>query len=119
MQDRAVRIGSENDVSKFFGLHQSTLRADGIGELLALRNRLATNLASGVHVVLSLDCFNHIRCCDAELGEFVGINPYPQRILAAKNLYTRHAFYASQLVLKIDDGVIGEKVLAQLAGRAS
>ena len=55
VQDRAVRIGAENDVSKFFRLDQASLRADGIGELLALRNRLAANLAGGVHIVLGLD----------------------------------------------------------------
>ena len=89
--------------------------ANRVGKLLALRNRLAANLACGVNVVLRLNCIDDVDGGDAQFGEFVRLDPHAQSILATKGLYARHALHARDLVLKVNDRVVGEEVLAQFA----
>ena len=53
---------------------------------------------------------------DAELAPVLsGLHPDAQRVLAAEDLHAGDAFDAGDLVLQVDDGVVGEKILAQLA----
>ena len=115
MQNRAVGIGAKNDVAEFLGRDQPALRAHRVGELLALRNRLAADLPCRVHVVLCLDCRDDVTRRYAKLGQLVWIHPDAHRILAAEDLHARNTLHAGKLVLKIDDGVIGQEILAQLA----
>ena len=68
VQDGAIGVGAEDDVAELLGLDQAALRAHRVGELLALRNGLAADLAGGVHVVLGLDCGDDFRRRDAELA---------------------------------------------------
>ena len=117
VQDRAVGVGAENDVAELFRRDQPALRADGVGELLALGNGLAADLAGGVDVVLRLDGGDDVGAVTPSLRQLIGLHPHAQRVLPAKDLHARDALDARDLVLKIDDGVVGQKVLAQLAAR--
>ena len=117
VKNRAIGIGAKNDVAELLWLDQPALRANRVGELLPLRDRLSANLAGRIDVVLRLDRGDHVGRRNAKLREFVGLHPDAQRILPAECLHARNALHASDLILKIDDGVIGEKILAQFAAR--
>ena len=115
VQDGAIGVGAKDDVAELFGLDQAALRPHGVGKLLALRDRLAADLAGRVHVVLGLDRLDDFRRGDAQLGHLVGVHPNAHRVLPAEHLHARDAFDAGELVLQVDDGVVGEEVLAQFA----
>src|SRR5580698_1758986 len=85
--------------------------ADGHG---GLANGFRSYLASGIHIVLGLDCLDDLRRGNAELGKFIRIYPYAQRILTTEHLHAPNSLHASDLVLKVDDCVVGHKVLGEL-----
>src|ERR1700722_5877383 len=113
VKNGAVRVRANGYFRKLFRSDQAALGAHRIGELLALGNRLATNLARGIHIVLGLDGSDDIGRRDAKLRHLVRIHPHAQRVLTTEGLHARDAFYAGDLILKIDDGVIGEEILTQ------
>src|ERR1035441_1075753 len=86
MKDGAVWISSKDDVAKLLWLDQASLRAHGVGELLTVRNRLATNLSRRIHIVLSLNRCDNLRRGHAKLRKLVGLNPDAKRILASEYL---------------------------------
>ena len=55
VEDGAVRVGAEDDVAELLGSDEAALRANGVGELLALGDGLAADLAGRVDVVLRLE----------------------------------------------------------------
>ena len=83
--------------------------------MLALRDRLSADLAGRVNVVLGLDSLDDFGRGDAQLGHLVGVHPHPHCVLSAEHLHARHTFDAGELVLQVDDGVVGEELLAQFA----
>jgi len=96
-----------DNIAEFLRLDEAPLRADCISELLTLGDGLAANLAGRVDIVLCLDRGDNFGRRNAELREFVRLDPNAQRVLTAEDLYARNALDASELVLKIDDGVVG------------
>ena len=115
MHDGSVGVGAQDDVGELFGLDETALGAHGVGELLTLGDGLGANLSGGVYVVLGLDGGNDLRRGDAEFRELLRLDPDAEGILATEDLYARDAFDAGDLVLQVDDGVVGEEVLAELA----
>jgi hypothetical protein len=86
-----------------------------VRELLTLGNGLATDLAGGVDIVLSLDRSDYFGRGHSQFRHLVGLNPHAQRVRTAENLHTRNASHTGDLVLKIDDRIVGQKILAQSA----
>jgi hypothetical protein len=113
--DGAVGVGADDDGAKLLGLYQAALCPHGVSKLLALRDRLSTDLAGGVYVVLGLDSLDDVRRGDAQLGHLVGVHPNAHGVLSAEYLHARDAFDAGELVLQVDDGIVGEELLAQFA----
>jgi len=109
VQNRPVGIGAKDDVYRILRVHEAPLRAHRVSELLPIWNRLATNLAGWVHIVLRLNCGDDFCCRNAEFRELIGLHPYAQRILPTEDLHARYAVDARDLVLKVDDGVVGEE----------
>ena len=58
-----------------------------------------------------------LRCGHTQLRHLVRIDPDTQRVLSAEDLHTGYALDARDLVLQVDDGVVGQEVLAQLVAR--
>ncbi len=116
--DGAIGVGADDDGAKLLRLDQAALRLHRVSKLLALRDRLSADLAGGIYVVLGLDSLDDFRRGDAQLCHLVGLHPNAHGILSAEYLHARHTFDASQLVLQVDDGVVGQELLAQFtAGR--
>jgi len=108
--DRAVWVGAQHDAAELLGALQATLRAHRVGELLAPRNRLGTNRSGRIDGVLRIDGVDDLRDRDVQLGQLVGLDPQPHRILAGTedgdagdSLDPRH------LVIDIDIGIVGEE----------
>ena len=106
----AVGIGSNHDVPKFLRRLQSSLCANGVGKLLPFRNRFASDLPGGIHVVLVFYGGDNFRDGDAKLGQLVWFDPHLHRVLSrAKDLHIRNAGHARELIDEIDVAVVGEK----------
>ena len=59
----------------------------------------------------ALDRADDLRHRDAELGQLIGLDPQPHRILAgAEYLHAADARHARELVVEIDVGVVGQKL---------
>src|SRR6266850_2288539 len=71
----AVRIGANDDVAKFLCGQQATLRPNRVGELLAARYGLGTDLAGGVDGILIVERVDDIADGDTHTGQ--GVGPYP------------------------------------------
>ena len=108
---RAVGIEAHHDVAEFFGRDQSPLRAHGVGKLLPLRRRLPTNLARRVHCVLLLDGILQVSHRQAELGDLIGLDPDPHRVVGrAPGLHVPDARNPLEGVVNIDRRVIAQEV---------
>ena len=89
---------------------QTALRPHGIGIFLALRHRLAADLAGGIHGVLRLDGIDDFRNGDAHLRQTVGPDPKPHGVIArAENRDAGDARHARHQVVDVDDRVVGQK----------
>ncbi len=106
-----------NDVAELLGRYQPALRLHRVGELLPGRHRLRTDLPCRVDVVLRLQRGDDLGRRDAELCQLIRLDPHPQRVLSAEHLHTPDTLDAGQLVLQVDDGVVGQEVRAVLAVR--
>ena len=106
----AVRLGPHDDVLELLDAGQAALRAHRVGELLALRRRLAADLAGRVHRVLCLERADDLVRGDVELPQGVGIDPEPDGVLArAEDLHLADAGDARQRVVEVHVGVVAEK----------
>ena len=109
-QQRAVRIGADDDLAELLPARQAAGRADGVGELLAGRRRFAADLSGGIHRVLRAQGVDDVGNRHAELRQLVGLHPEPHRVLArAEDLDVGNAGNARDLVDQIDVRVIGEE----------
>ena len=106
----AVGLGPHDDVLELLDARQAPLRAHRVGELLALRHRLAADLAGRVHGVLRLQRAHDLAHRDVELPEGVGIDPEPDGVLArAEDLHLADAGDARQRVVEVHVGVVAEE----------
>ena len=83
--------------------------ADGIGELLAARRRLATELSAWVHGVLRADRVGDVSDRHTELGQSVRFDPAAQRVLSAEDLHATDAGHAGQRIHHVDERVVREE----------
>ena len=113
MQNGTISIRAEDDVAELLRLHKTSLRPHRVRKLLSFRDGFSADLPRWIHVVLRLNSRNHFGRGNTEFRQLIRVHPDPQRILATKDLNTRHAFHTCDLILKIDDGVVGQKVLAK------
>ena len=112
-----IRRFADDDLPELLGRSQTALRAHGVRVFLSLRGRLAAHLPRRVHRVLRLDCADDFRDGDGQLGELVGLDPKPHRILPrAENLDAADARHPRDLVAEIDEGVVGQELC--VVGRA-
>ena len=93
--DRSVGVRAHHNVLELFGPGQPALGRDGQLNLLLLRRRRRADAAQrGLHV-LALHGGDHIRRCQVQPGQAVGIEPQPQRIIErpeqARLAYTANA----------------------------
>ncbi len=110
VQHGAVGVGAQDDVAELFGGDQSTLCADGVGELLAAGHGLAADLSGGIDVVLCLQRGIDLGNGHAQLGQLIGLDPHAQRVLArTEDLHAGDALDARYLIHQIDVGVIGQE----------
>ena len=109
--DPGVGRLANHDVLELFGRSEAALGAHRIGELLSLGNWLAAHLSGRVHGVLRLKRRDDFRNGDLQLRQLVRLHPQAHGILArAKYLNDAHALHASQRVVQIDVGVVGEEI---------
>ena len=119
MKDGAVGVRAQDDVAELLRRDETALRANGVGKLLAIGDGLAADLTGGVDVVLRGEGVDDVCGGDAELRHLVGLNPDADGVLAAEDLNAADAFDAGDLILQVDDGVVGEEVRAVFAVAAS
>jgi len=109
--NRAVRVGADNDVAKLLLRLQPALGPDSVGELLPRRHGLGTDLASGIDGVLRVDRVDNLVDRHAQLGQRVRLDPEPHRILArAENLHLPNARNTRHRIIDVDERIIGEKL---------
>src|SRR6202030_2499724 len=82
VEHRAVRIRSHRNPAKLLRRLQSSLRADGVRELLSGRHRLGADLAGWVDRALLLDRAHELGDGKPELGQAIGLDPDPHRVVA-------------------------------------
>src|SRR5208283_1071037 len=80
--NRSIGFGPQNDLAEFFGRDQTSLSADGIGELLAWRRGFSPDLSCRINCVLLLDSINDLRNGYTELRQLIGFDPDADRIHA-------------------------------------
>ncbi len=116
---RAVGIGADDDVAEVGFRDEAALCADAVGEFLAGGNRLRPDLAGGIHGVLLLDGLDDFGNGDVALGENIGVDPEPHRILArAEDGHAGDAVGAGERIVEVDVGVVGEEdVVVGVIGR--
>ena len=108
--DAAIRRFAHDDLPEIFRRRAPPARADRIRVFLTVRRRLAADLTRRIHGVLSLDGADDLGHGDAELGQLIGLDPKPHRILTgAKYLDAADARHSRQLIVKVDVGVIGKE----------
>ena len=90
---------------------EPALRAHRVGELLARRDRLAADLAGGVHLVLLLDRRDDLGDRDAALREHVRLHPHAHRVLArAEDRDLADARHARHRVVHVDVAVVRQEL---------
>ena len=90
---------------------QPALRSDRVGKLLSAGNRFAADLAGRVHRILLLNRRNNVGNRDPKFRQLVRLDPESHRVLAcSENLDVADPWQASQWIVKVDIGVIGEKL---------
>src|SRR5204863_9367372 len=108
--DRSVWIRSHRNPAKLLGRLQPPLRADGVTELLSGRHRLGADLAGRVDGALLLDGAHELGDREPELGQAIGLDPDPHRVVAgAEEAYLANARHAVERVDNVDVRVVGEE----------
>jgi hypothetical protein len=77
-----VRLLADNDFAKFIRRGQATLSSGDVGVLLSVRYGFAPDLPGGIHRILSLDSVDDVRHRKVEVGELIGLQPQPHRVLS-------------------------------------
>ena len=109
--DPAIRRLAHDYIFKLFRRCQTTLRKHGICELLVCGSRFATYLARRIDRVLRLHGTNDVGDRNAQLRQFVRLNPQPHGILpGAENLGLAHTVQARDRVVEVDVGVVAEEL---------
>ena len=109
-QHAAILIGANDDGAKFIGGNQ----APGGGDIELIGRVLAHGLRAHApkrrHLVLLLDCANHIGRGQAKCDQPIGLEPDAHGIVArAEHLRITHTRHAAQSIQHIDGDVIAEK----------
>ncbi len=108
--DRPLGGDADHDGSELFGGDETPLGAHAVGELLARRRRLRAHASGGVDGVLLLQRAQEVGDRQAQLGQLVGLDPDPHRVLRQAEVHdlpdTRDAV---QGVVDVDEGVVSEE----------
>ena len=105
--DSSAWIFANHNLPKLFGRTESSLRADRIGELLAFRRRLASNLSRRIYRVLRLNRSDDFRNGDGQLCQLVRLDPKAHRVLpSAEDLHAADAVKPGNLIGEIDISVV-------------
>ncbi len=108
--NRAIRIGAQHDATEVLLALQPPLGAYRVGELLTLRHRFGPDGPCGIDRVLRVDRVDDLRDRYVELGQLVGLDPQPHRILAgAEHGDAGDALDPRHLVVDVDVRIIGEE----------
>ena len=107
---RSVGVGTDDDVAEFLDRAEVTLRDDRFGEFLSGWRGRSADLAGGIDAILRTDGLHDFVRGDIELGQLVGTHPDAHGVLpGAENGNLRDTVDASQLVVDVDVGVVGEE----------
>jgi hypothetical protein len=109
VQHRAIRVGAQDDAAELRRINKSALGLHGVGELLPTGHRLAADLSGRVHIVLRADRVDDVGGRDAELRHLRRVDPNAESVLSAENLHATDPGDARQLILHVDDAVVGEE----------
>ena len=108
--DRAVRVGTDDDLAELLRRLEPPLRPHRIGQLLPLRGGLGADLAGGIHGALLLDGLVDVGHGYPEIGEQVRLDPDAHRVVAgAEDQDLADARNAVERVVDVDRGVVGQK----------
>ena len=109
-QNGAVGIGAHDDLAELFCGKQPALCPHRVSEFLPSWNGFAADLSGGVNGILRLYGLDDFGNGDAKLGQLVRLDPAAHGVLACtKDRHTGDARYASQLVIQIDIGIVGQE----------
>ena len=101
---------ANDDLLELLRRREAALRAHRVSERLSFGNRFAAHLSGGVDGVLRLDGGDNLRNGDLQLRQLVGLHPEAHGVLAgAEHLNRADALHASQLVIQVDVGVVGQE----------
>ncbi|MNS26849.1 hypothetical protein D3C72_587850 [compost metagenome] len=107
--DFAIGTGADDDVLELFLIDQATLGVDRQLEAGRTRGGWGAQLAGGHLAVLFADRSHHITGGEVARSGLVRVQPHAQRVVAhAEQLHIAHAAQARQLVLDVEDGVVGQ-----------
>jgi len=107
--DLAIITGADDDVLELLLSDQAALGVDRQLEAGGIGGGRGTE-GTGSHLAVLLANGGHyISGCQVARGSFVWIEPYPQRVIAhAEHLHIANTVEARQLILDIEDGVVGQ-----------
>ncbi len=107
--DLTVGTGTDDDVLELFLIHQATLGVDRELEGLGVRRRRRTQGTGGDLAVLFTDRGDHVGGSQVARSGLVRVQPDPQGVVAhAEQLHVTHAAQARQLILDVEQGVVGQ-----------
>ncbi len=107
--DFTVIACANNDVLELFLRHQTALSVHRQLEAGGIRRRLRTEGTGGHLAVLLADRIDYISGGQVARRGLVRVQPYTQGVVAhAEQLHITHAAQACQLILHIEQGVVGQ-----------
>ncbi|MNZ77189.1 hypothetical protein D3C78_957180 [compost metagenome] len=107
--DFAIGTGADDDVLELFLVDQAALGVDRQLEACGAGGGRGTQLARGNLAVLFADGRDHVTGGQVARSGLVRVEPHPQRVVAhAEQLHITDTAQARQLILDVEQGVVGQ-----------
>ena len=107
---RAVGVLAHDDVAELLGRDEAALRADRVGELLAVGAGSAPTWPAGLTVFCAPDRVLDVADGEPERREHVGLHPDAHRVVGGAEVAdVADAADAQERVVDVDRGVVGEE----------